>query len=146
MENNQSKTLREREASPDKIVSRLREMFGEDRVIAAAGGDFRVDDERERVVAFPRSVEELSEMMRLANEERWRVIPAGAGTWLEMGNPPTRLDLIVSTSRLNRLLEYEPADLTATLEAGVPLAAFNRIAAEERQFIALDPFGSDQST
>jgi len=146
MENNQSKTLREREASPDKIVSRLREMFGEDRVIIAAGGDFRVDDERERVVAFPHSVEELSEMMRLAGEERWRVIPAGAGTWLEMGNRPTRLDLIVSTVKLNRLLEYEPADLTATVEAGVPLAAFNRIAAESRQFIPLDPFGAEETT
>jgi len=146
MENNQSKTLREREASPDKIVSRLREMFGEDRVIIAAGGDFRVDDERERVVAFPHSVEELSEMMRLAGEERWRVIPAGAGTWLEMGNRPTRLDLIVSTVKLNRLLEYEPADLIATVEAGVPLAAFNRIAAESRQFIPLDPFGAEETT
>ena len=146
MENNQSKTLREREASPDKIVSRLREMFGEDRVIIGAGGDFRVDDERERVVAFPHSVEELSEMMRLASEERWRVIPAGAGTWLEVGNRPTRLDLIVSTVKLNRLLEYEPADLTATVEAGVPLAAFNRIAAESRQFIPLDPFGAEETS
>jgi glycolate oxidase FAD binding subunit len=146
MENYQSRTLRAREISPDKIASRLREMFGEDRVIIAAGSQFRVGAEQERVVAFPRSVEELSEMMRLASEERWRVIPAGAGTWLEMGNPPLQLDLIVSTAKLNRLLEYEPADLTATLEAGVPLAAFNRIAAEERQFIPLDPFGAEQST
>src|SRR5262249_1198762 len=123
MENHQSRTLREREVSRDKVVSRLREMFGEDRVITATGGHFRVDVEQERVVAYPDTVEELSEMMKLASEERWRVIPAGAGTWLEMGNRPTRLDLIISTEKLNRLLEYEPADLTATLEAGVPLAA-----------------------
>lgn len=146
MENYQSRTLREREVSPDKILSRLCEMFGEDRVIIETGSHFRVNDEQERVVAFPRSVEELSEMMKLASEERWRVIPAGAGTWLEMGNPPTRLDLVVSTAKLNRLLEYEPADLTATLEAGVPLAAFNRIAAQERQFIPLDPFGKELAT
>ncbi len=146
MENHQSRTLRPREVSPDKIISRLREMFGEDRVIINTGSQFRVTTERERVVAFPRNVEELSEMMRVASEERWRVIPAGAGTWLEMGNPPASLDLIISTAKLNRLLEYEPADLTATLEAGVPLAAFNKIAAEERQFIPLDPFGDEQST
>ena len=146
MENYQSRTARSSEVPSDKIVSRLREMFGEDRAIIAVGSQFRVGSERERVVAFPRSVEELSEMMKVASEERWRVIPAGAGTWLEMGNQPTMLDLVISTAKLNRLLEYEPADLTATVEAGVPLAAFNRIAAESRQFIPLDPFGDEEST
>jgi len=146
MENSQSETSRASEVSQDKIVYRLCEMFGEDRVVVAAGSHFRVDDERRRVVAFPRNIEELSEMMRLADAERWRVIPAGAGTWLEMGNRPTRFDLIVSTVKMNRLLEYEPADLTATVEAGVPLAAFNQIAAEDRQFIPLDPFGDERST
>jgi glycolate oxidase FAD binding subunit len=121
-------------------------MFGESRVEIATGGRFRIEDERERIVAFPQNLEELSEMMRLASEERWRVIPAGAGTWLEMGNQPTRFDLIVSTARMNKLLEYEPADLTATIEAGAPLSAFNQITAEHRQFIPLDPFGDKHST
>src|SRR5262245_50275460 len=111
MEKSQSEAPRAREVSSDKIVYRLREMFGEDSVMIATGAQFRVDDERERVVAFPQNIDELSEMMRLASAERWSVIPAGAGTWLEMGNRPTRLDLIVSTQKMNRLLEYEPADL-----------------------------------
>ncbi|MGE0131848.1 MAG: FAD-binding oxidoreductase [Blastocatellales bacterium] len=146
MENPQPETARARGASPDKIIHRLREMFGEDRAIIASGCDFRIDDERQRLVAFPHNIEELSEMMRLADVERWRVIPAGAGTWLEMGNRPTRFDLIISTAKMNRVLEYEPADLTATVEAGGPLVAFNRMAAEHRQFIPLDPFGDERST
>src|SRR5882672_828449 len=146
MENSQSEATRARAVSSDKIIYRLREMFGEDRAELASGDHFRVDDERERAVAFPRDIEELSEMMRLASGEGWRVIPAGAGTWLEMGNQPAGLDLVVSTAKMNRTLEYEPADLTATVEAGVPLAAFNRTAAEYRQFIPLDPFGDERST
>jgi glycolate dehydrogenase FAD-binding subunit len=146
MENYQSKTTRAREVSPEKIIYRLREMFGEDRAELSSGGNFSVGDERERAVAFPRDIEELSEMMRLAGGEGWRVIPAGAGTWLEMGARPAGFDLVVSTARMNRALEYEPADLTATVEAGVPLAAFNRAAAEKRQFIPLDPFGDEGST
>jgi FAD/FMN-containing dehydrogenase len=121
-------------------------MFGEDRAEPASGDDFRVAEERERAVAFPRNIDELSEVMRLASGEGWRVIPAGAGTWLEMGARPERFDLVVSTAKMNRTLEYEPADLTATVEAGVPLAAFNRRAAEDRQFIPLDPFGAERST
>lgn len=146
MENSQSETLRAREISPDKIVYRLREMFGEDRAELMAGGHFRVDDERERAVAFPRDIAELSEVMRLASGELWRVIPAGAGTWLEMGSGRPQFDLVVSTAKMNRTLEYEPADLTATVEAGVSLATFNRRAAEDRQFIPLDPFGDERST
>ncbi|HEY8460086.1 MAG TPA: FAD-binding oxidoreductase [Blastocatellia bacterium] len=121
-------------------------MFGEERAEPAFGGDFRVADEPERAVAFPRNIGELSEMMRLASGEGWRVIPAGAGTWLEMGARPERFDLIVSTAKMTRMLEYEPADLTATVEAGIPLATFNRRTAQDRQFIPLDPFGDERST
>ncbi|MBO0726253.1 MAG: FAD-binding oxidoreductase [Blastocatellia bacterium] len=144
MENSQSKTGQA--VSSDKIIYRLREMFGEDRAELASGDQYRVDDEIERAVAFPRDIEELSEMMRLASGEGWRVIPAGAGTWLEMGARPERFDLVVSTAKMSRALEYEPADLTATVEAGVALGAFNRTAAEYRQFIPLDPFGDERST
>jgi glycolate oxidase FAD binding subunit len=132
--------------SPDKILHRLREMFGEDRAVVAANDDFRVDDEPSRVVAFPHNVEELSEVLKLASDERWRIIPAGAGTWLEMGNRPRQFHLIVSTAKMNRVIEYEPADLTATVEAGCALASFNKNAAEHRQFIPLDPFGDERST
>ncbi len=146
MENYQSEAARARAVSLDKIVYRLRETLGEDRAELADGDRFRVGGERERAVAFPRDIAELSETMRLAGGERWVVIPAGAGTWLEMGGRPARFDLVVSTARMNRALEYEPADLTATVEAGTPLATFNRIAAQERQFIPLDPFGDERST
>lgn len=133
-------------ASADQVLHRLREMFGEDRARIATGDSFRVVDEPERVVAFPHNVEELSEMMRLAESERWRVIPAGAGTWLTVGNRPTQFQFVVSTAKMNRVLEYEPADLTATVQAGCSLAEFNEQAAKYRQFIPLDPFGDRAST
>lgn len=146
METERSEVAMGHPGSFDKILSRLREMFGEDRAAEVSGGDFRVDGELSRVVAFPHNIEELSEMMKLAHDERWRVITAGAGAWLEMGNRPVQFHLIVSTARMNRVLEYEPGDLTATLEAGVALAAFNGQAASHRQFIPLDPFGDERST
>lgn len=121
-------------------------MFGIDRAELMLGQSFRVADEAERIVAFPRDIAELSEMMQLAAAERWRVIPAGAGTWLEMGNNPVEFHLTISTARMNRVLEYEPADLTATVEAGCTLASFNQLAARHRQFIPLDPFGDPAST
>jgi glycolate oxidase FAD binding subunit len=95
---------------------------------------------------LPQNTAELSEVLKLAHQERWLVIPAGSGTWLTMGNPPASFHLIVSTSRMDRILEYEPSDLTATLEAGCRLTHFNSVAARNRQFIPLDPFGDEKST
>ncbi len=135
-----------RAVASDKILFRLREMFGDDRAQLFTGARFRTADAESRVVAFPQNIEELSEMLQLASSERWHVIPAGAGTWLGMGNRPTQRDLVISTVEMSRVLEYEPADLTATVEAGCALAAFNKLASEHRQFIPLDPFGSEDST
>ncbi len=132
--------------APEKVLNRLRQNFGEDRVRVTTGAEYRVGAEESRIVAVPQTQEELGEMLRLAGAESWRVIPAGAGSWLEMGNPPTGFDLLISTSRLGRLLDYEPADLTATLEAGHPLTSFNAIAGQHGQWIPLDPFGSPDST
>jgi glycolate oxidase FAD binding subunit len=135
-----------RKVSTEHILHRLREMFGEDRARVFIADSFRVADEPERVVAFPHNIEELSEMLKLASDEHWRVIPAGAGTWLTMGNVPVSFHLGISTAQMNRVIEYEPADLTATVEAGCTLAAFNQLAAEHRQWIPLDPFGDPGAT
>ena len=134
------------EKSPDRIARQCGEAFGRERVLLASGEHYRIADETQRVVAFPRSIAELSEMMRFAASEKLIVIPAGAGTWLEMGNQPVRAHLVISTAQMNRVLEYEPADLTATLEAGCTLTGFNARAAEHRQQIPLDPCGDQRST
>ncbi|HMY76867.1 MAG TPA: FAD-binding oxidoreductase, partial [Blastocatellia bacterium] len=135
-----------RKVSADQMLHKLREMFGEDRARLFGADSFRVADESERVVAFPHNIEELGEMLKLATDEDWRVIPAGAGDWLTMGNRPVSFHLVVSTARMNRVLEYEPADLTATVEAGCTLADFNRLAVQHRQWIPLDPFGEQNAT
>ena len=131
---------------PSRVADRLRERIGVDRVELRRGEPLLVGGEAGYVLATPHSQEELAETLRCASDEAWRVIPSGAGTWLEMGNRPAPFDLILSTRRLNRLLEYEPADLTATLEAGLSLAAFNQIAGGHRQWIPLDPFGDSAGT
>ncbi len=132
--------------SSDEILARLHAEFGENRAQLLDGAHFRVSNEETRIVAFPENIDQMSGMLELASVESWRIVPAGSGTWLEMGNPAGAFDLVVSTSRMSRVLEYEPADLTATVEAGHSLAAFNRMAAADRQFIPLDPFCDESST
>lgn len=135
-----------KEKNPEIIHRRVTEEFGADRALLAIGEHYRLAGEPSRAIALPHTVEELSEMLSFAMSENLTVIPAGAGTWLNMGNPPVRAHLIISTSHMNRVREYEPADLTVTVEAGCPLYTFNQLATQHRQWIPLDPFGSESST
>jgi len=94
----------------------------------------------------PASIEETCEVMKLATREGWNVVPSGAGMWLEVGNPLGRVDLIVSTARLNRILDHEPLDLVASTEAGVTLDAFNQRLDEGGQWLPLDPPDDGRAT
>lgn len=87
----------------------------------------------------PGSIAEVCEVMKLAKSEGWAVVPAGARTWLDIGQPLSPMNLILSTERLNRIIEHEPADLVAVAEAGVTLNDFNNALAKRGQWLPLDP-------
>lgn len=91
------------------------------------------------LVVTPASTDEVSEVLKAASNEDWTVVPAGSGAWLDIGNPLVSANIILSTSRLNRILYHEPADLVASAESGVTLDNFNRHLAEAGQFLPLDP-------
>jgi len=87
----------------------------------------------------PGSISEISELMRLVSSEGWPVLPAGAGTWPGAGRRLKGVDVILTTKRLNRIIEHEPADLVAVSEAGVTLTDFNRALTDNGQWLPLDP-------
>ncbi|HKV34038.1 MAG TPA: FAD-linked oxidase C-terminal domain-containing protein, partial [Pyrinomonadaceae bacterium] len=93
-------------------------------------------------VAFPSSTEELAEIMKRAAGERWTVAPVGAKTLRH--NPST--DVVIDTSRLDKILEHEPADLIAVAQAGVTLSTFNKRLSENGQWLPLDPPDDGRAT
>jgi len=89
--------------------------------------------------AAPSSREELAGALQEADAKGLAVAPVGGGTQLHLGMPPARLDLVIDTTRLSRVVEYEPADLTVTAEAGLAFVELQKQLAEQGQFLALDP-------
>jgi len=94
----------------------------------------------------PATFEEVCEVLRLAEGERWKVAPAGACTWLDAGEAREPSNVILKTTRLSRVVEHEPADLVATAEAGLTLADFNREVGRAGQWLPLDPPGAGEAT
>lgn len=100
---------------------------------------YRVDGITPKLVVFPENIKQISDILKLASDLRVSVIPSGNGSKLSFGNPPRGVDLVLSLCKLNRIIEYEPADLTVTVEAGMIFSDFQNVLAKEGQFLALDP-------
>lgn len=92
-----------------------------------------------KAVVLPGSIQEIQDVLRFAAKQDLSVMPAGAGTKLGIGNLPQKVDVVLATTRLNSVIEYEPADLTVTVEAGIPLAVLQTELAKYRQFLSLNP-------
>lgn len=98
------------------------------------------------LVIDPGSEQELAKILTLANAAGLTVIPRGGGTKLEWGNPPARADLILSTARMNRVLEHAWADLTVSVEAGCTMAKLQDTVAKHGQRLALDALWPERAT
>ena len=98
-----------------------------------------VDGVTPQYVIRPGTEEEVAETLAWANATGLTVVPRGQGKALGIGEPPRRADVVLGLDRLNKILEYEPADLTVTAEAGVTLGELQRVLGAQGQWLPLDP-------
>jgi len=116
------------------VLERLRALLGPDAVTRDPAGLPR---------ATPDSAEGVALTCRLAHDEGWRVRVEGHGSWVP-GDAPA--DLVLCTRGLDRISSVSPADLVATVEAGVPMDALARRLAEDGMWLALDAPGRPERT
>ncbi len=93
-------------------------------------------------VIFPRTTEEVSEIMAYCFQEEIPVVPFGAGTSLEGHVSAPRGGICLNLSEMNRILEVNQGDLDCTVEAGVTRMQLNAHLRSTGLFFAIDP-GSD---
>jgi glycolate oxidase FAD binding subunit len=127
------------------MEDKLRTLVGSDYVRPAGSAD-AVGGVRPQYVVEPGTQLELAEVLRSANEAGMAVIPRGSGTKLNWGNPPRHAELILSTKRLNRILEHAWADLTVTVEAGCTLQALQDALRRHGQRLAIDTLWPERAT
>jgi D-lactate dehydrogenase (cytochrome) len=94
------------------------------------------------VVVFPTSTEEVAAVLAHADQERIPVVPYGAGSSLEGHVIPVAGGIVLDLTRLDRIVDVRPADLQATVQAGVPRSALNAAAGAHGLQFPVDP-GAD---
>ena len=119
-------------------VDELQSIVGADNVREATPED-AVDGVEPSFVVEAGSVEETSELMKLASREGLVVSPRGGGTKMHLGDPPASLDLIVSTARMNEIIEHVPGDQVVRVQAGIRLQDLQEQLSGSDQMLAIDP-------
>ncbi|HEX4770925.1 MAG TPA: FAD-binding oxidoreductase [Bryobacteraceae bacterium] len=94
----------------------------------------------------PTSAEEMASALNEAARAERSITLTGNNSKNLMGGPIRRADVSISTTRLRRVLRYEPEDLTISVEAGMPFSELQSLLAKRGQMIALDPPYAEEST
>ncbi len=90
-------------------------------------------------VARPADAQEVSRIIKLANRERFPVVPRGAGTGMSGGSVPVRGGLVLSLERMNRILEIDEDNFLAVVEPGVVTGDLQREVEARGLFYPPDP-------
>ena len=124
----------------DGLATALQSVVGEAYLLTdAAAAPYAVDGVLPSLVALPENEEQVGDVLRLADEHDATVFPRGGGSHVSLGATPERVDVVLSVERLRRQLAYEPGDMTATVQAGMPLEELQSVLGAQGQFVALDP-------
>jgi len=123
----------------------LRAIVGAEHV-REAGAEDAVAGVRPRMVAEPEDETQLAAALRWANATGLAVAPRGGGSKLGWGNRPSRLDLILSTARMDRIVEHVWSDMTVVVQAGARVAEVQQALAAHGQHVAIDPLWPERAT
>ena len=132
---------------PDGLLDTLRATVGPANVLTGVDlSPYVVEGRTPDAAVFPGSTEEVAAVVTLAAGAETPVVPWGGGTAASVGMPAARAGIVLDLARLNRLLEHEPGDLTATVEAGLTMAALQAALRGRGQWLSLDPAEGERAT
>ncbi len=106
------------------IIKELQDIVGKERCLTAPE-DLLVHshdvftEKKPEVVVLPATTEEVSKILKIANREKIPVTPRGSATGLSGMCVPEHGGIVMAMSKMNKILEINPEDRLAVVEAGV---------------------------
>jgi glycolate oxidase FAD binding subunit len=100
---------------------------------------YTIDGMVPRAVTLASTEADVAAALRAAADAGEVVVPWGAGTKQDLGNPLDEVGLVLSLEQLNQVVEYVPTDMTITVQAGMRFADLQALTARHRQTVPLDP-------
>ena len=135
-----------------RIIDQLRQIVGKDQVSTEKADliCYSYDATQQKfmpdVVVHPQTSEQISRIMRLANTEKVPVFPRGAGSGFTGGSLPTKGGLVLTTERMDKILEIDEENLVAVVQPGVVTEQFQIAVEKVGLFYPPDPASLKFST
>jgi glycolate oxidase len=129
------------------IVTKLGEIVGKENVLInkvdlvsySYDATADVPTEMPDIVVMPTTTEMVQEIVNIARTNKIAIYPRGAGTNLSGGTIPLKKGIVVSFQRMNKILEIDPANLTAVVQPGVVIETLNVAVAAHGLIYPPDP-------
>jgi FAD/FMN-containing dehydrogenase len=130
--------------SPEAL-SRLTEIVGAHRVKTDAdslktwGCDWtKIYSPAPAAIVFPTSIEQVRDVVLLANELSFAIVPSGGRTGLSAGAVAANGEVVVSFDHMNKILEFVPEDRMVRIQAGVVTEQLQNFAEEQGLYYPVD--------
>jgi len=120
-------------------------IVGEGNVNAPAP-EMTIDGVEPQVVASPADSEQVVAILAFASRNDLVVVPYGGGSQQAAGFTPERVDIVLSTVYMNKILHYDAGDLTLSVGTGMKVAEVQKMLAEHGQFLPIDPPDPEHAT
>ena len=131
---------------PAHIITALQSIAGKERVFSSPEDKITysydgtpLHEHLPEAIVRPTTKEQVSQIVRLANEEEFRIVPRGAGSGLSGGSIPVANCIVMDLSQWNRILEIDTENLTAWVEPGVITSQLHQKVEELGLFYPPDP-------
>ena len=120
------------------VVVQLSDLLSSDAVVDAAQlPDYAIGAFVPSAVVRPADAAGVTAALVWAHRAGVAVYPSGGRTLAQLGNPPTRPGIALDLTRLNRLVDFQPADLTVSVEAGMTIAELGNALAQDGKHVPI---------
>src|ERR1035437_8528658 len=134
-------------ADPNSLAQKLSSLVGGEYVLTGpAAARFAVDEVEPALAVRPGSQQGGGGVRRAWRAAGASMLPWTDGALIGLGNPPSRLEVVVCLDRLTRIVEFDDANLNVSVEAGVRLDALQAVLSAKQEFLPLDTAQSEQVT
>lgn len=97
-------------------------------------------------LCLPQNSQNLAEIVKYAHKNNLSVMILGRGSKINWGNLRKNCDLVISTEKLNQIVEHSGGDFTMTVEVGITLHTLQNHLKQFNQYLPIDPSFPDTAT
>lgn len=122
------------------LTGQLTALLGGDRVVDSSRvTDYAIGPFAPSAIVRPSEADEVAAVLQWAHRNDVAVYPAGGRTLSHLGNTPTRPGIALDMTGLNRMVDFQPADLTVRVQAGITVGQLDTELGQDGKCVPLVP-------